>query len=83
VRDVVLSNARVVGKDRTHVQVEVDDGRQRRDGIWFGGAATVPTIGDRVDVAFSIARDDRTGGARLKVRDMRPADGAGTVREAT
>jgi single-stranded-DNA-specific exonuclease len=83
VRDVVLSNARMVGKDRSHVQIEVDDGRRRCDGIWFGGATAVATIGDRVDVAFSVARDERTGAARMKVRDMRPAGTAGADTEAT
>lgn len=83
VRDVVLSNARIVGKDRSHVQVEVDDGRRRCDGIWFGGATAVATIGDRIDVAFSVARDERTGAARMKVRDMRPARTGGADTEAT
>lgn len=76
VRDVLLSNARVVGKDRSHVQVELDDGQHRRDGIWFKGAASVPAVGTRVDVAFSLARDDRTGTARLRIRDMRATGAA-------
>ncbi len=81
VRDVILSNVRVVGKDQTHVQIEVDDGMRRCDGIWFGGAATVPAIGDRVDVAFSVTLDERTGAARLKVRDMRRAGDTPAVSE--
>lgn len=75
-RGVTLSNARIVGKERTHVQIEVGGGSLRFEGIWFGGATVVPTIGSRVDVAFSMSRDERTGAVRLKIRDMRlAADG--------
>lgn len=81
-RNVKLSNARIVGKDRTHVQVEVHDGSLRFEGIWFGGAAAVPTIGSTVDVAFSMARDERTGAARMKIRDMRLVEEGISAREA-
>lgn len=74
-RDVTVREVRVMGKDRTHLRLSFDTPRGTRPAVWFGGAAQAPRPGDRVDVAWSVELDDRSGDARLKVRDCRPAGG--------
>jgi len=76
--DVPVLDARPVGRDRTHLKMTFATDRGPIGGIWFGGAATaaVPGPGARVDVAYNVEIDDRTGEARWKVRDCRPHDDA-------
>jgi single-stranded-DNA-specific exonuclease len=67
-----VRDARAVGADRTHLQLTLEQDGTSIPAIWFGGAAGGPSAGDTLDVACSPGRDDRTGGVRLKVRDVRP-----------
>jgi single-stranded-DNA-specific exonuclease len=76
IRGVYVDDVRTVGKDRTHATMLVSDATGRLEGIWFGGADAAPQIGHCVDVAFSVILDERTGLARMKIRDVRPADTA-------
>ncbi|HHW97878.1 MAG TPA: single-stranded-DNA-specific exonuclease RecJ [Oligoflexales bacterium] len=73
VSKVTVTNARIVGKGKRHVQIEVCDGDTRVKGIWFDQAHLAPTIGDLVDVAFNISLDDRLGEAKMKIIDVRQA----------
>lgn len=72
---VTVADARPVGRDRTHLKMTFATERGPLPGIWFGGATgeAVPAAGDRVHVAYAVEIDDRTGEARWKVRDCRPA----------
>jgi single-stranded-DNA-specific exonuclease len=76
--DLPVRTVRTVGRDQSHVQVSFDGGGTALAAIWFGGAGRAPAPGSRVDVAFTLAADDRTGKPRMRVRDLRPAAAAGT-----
>ena len=82
-RDVGVRSVRRVGRDQVHVQLVLDDGTTQAGAIWFHAGEFVPVPGQRVDVAFTASVDDRTGLPRLKVRDVRAAEGGGVQGEPT
>ena len=75
---VLVADARPVGRDRTHLKMTFATDRGPVGAIWFGGAVSegAPSTGDRVDVAYAVEIDDRSGEARWKVRGCRPATAA-------
>jgi single-stranded-DNA-specific exonuclease len=72
---VILSESRIVGRDRSHLRMTFATDRGTIGGMWFQGAAAGQALsaGDKVDVAYAVEIDDRSGEARWKVRDCRPA----------
>ncbi len=71
-----VAEARLVGRDRQHVQMVVEHEGAGFGAIWFRGAENgEPGVcaGDRVDLAFTLTLDERSGAPRLKVRDARRA----------
>jgi single-stranded-DNA-specific exonuclease len=76
---VLVTDARAVGRDRTHLKMTFATDRGPVGGIWFGGATsdTAPKSGDRVDVAYAVDLNDRSGEAQWKVRGCRPATATG------
>lgn len=75
--DAQVVEVRRVGRDQRHVQMVVEHDGARVGAVWFDGAerpGSVPGVGASVNVAFSLTLDGRTGGPRLKVRDLRPTE---------
>ncbi len=69
-----VAEVRLVGREQRHVQMVLEHDGARFGAIWFEGAdGPVPGAGDRVDAAFTLTLDERSGAPRLKVRAVRGA----------
>ena len=66
---------RVVGKDATHLQLELSDGRKSFKGIAFRQAAWATDMPMRVDAVYSVDVNEFRGrrSLQLKVKDLRIA----------
>lgn len=76
-RNVEVISHRVVGKDQTHLQVEVGTGYMRSlKGIGFGQGAWAANMPDRLDIAYSVSVNEWNGrrSLQLNIQDMRPAE---------
>jgi len=58
---------RTVGRDGSHLSCLFGIGGNTYRGIGFGMAEYVPMLGDRVDLAFTLARDTWRGGNRIQL----------------
>ena len=72
---VRVVEVRRVGRAEDHLQITFERDGVRLPAIWWGGATGefVPANDDLVDVAFTLALDERRRTPRLKVRDVRRA----------
>ncbi|NOZ00854.1 MAG: hypothetical protein GXP54_03070, partial [Deltaproteobacteria bacterium] len=70
---VTVVQARRVGRDQRHLQMKLEGNGAVIPAIWWGGGG-VDGIdpGSRVDVAFNLMLDNRSGLPRLKIRDVHP-----------
>lgn len=71
--DCPVLSVRLVGQDRSHVQLVFGEPQRSISAIWFGGAEHAPEQGKRVDVAFSLIADELAGAPKMKVRSIRTA----------
>lgn len=71
-RGLRVAETRVVGADRSHLQLRLRSEGAVWRGIAFGLAHAAPPLGARLDVAFCL-RDDRNGRSELHVRDFAPS----------
>jgi single-stranded-DNA-specific exonuclease len=76
-KGVIIQDIRTVGMDRKHFKVEfrIQNSEFRIQGIAFGMGerASEFRIGDKVDVVYTIDKDEWNGNERLqlKVKDLR------------
>jgi single-stranded-DNA-specific exonuclease len=81
-RALLVTDARIVGNDGTHLKLSLRDGRSTWPAIAFGmagdGWAEVKP-GDRLDVVYTFCPDGNgRGGMELRVKDLAPSAGGGT-----
>ena len=73
--NVGIANMNVVGKDQQHLSLKLLNGANYLKGIFFGGAeyAAVLTIGDRIDVIYSVKESEFNGSQyiELLIKDLR------------
>jgi single-stranded-DNA-specific exonuclease len=74
-RNVHVRQSRVIGKDRTHLKMQVEAGLWSLDAIAFGMAALAPEPGARVDLLFRPELNEFRGTTtlQLQVKALRPA----------
>ncbi|MEK7112130.1 MAG: DHHA1 domain-containing protein, partial [Patescibacteria group bacterium] len=77
VRGVLISEARVVGRDGRHLKLKLEEGGRALDGIAFGLAGIYPGLSPetKIDIAFNLEEDTYNGNSKLqlKIKDIRPS----------
>lgn len=71
---VEIRSTRAVGKDGSHLQFQLKEGRVNWSAISFGNAAVAVPAGDRADIVYTFRRDNLRGTLQLEVLDLRPAE---------
>lgn len=79
-KDAVVNNVQLIGKDATHLRMEVANGRSEKtkssvNAIAFRQAHRAPAIGDRIDLLFALDVNEFRGvrSVQLRVTDFRSA----------
>ncbi len=72
-RGVTVIDTRIVGKDGTHLQFKLREGRVTWSAIAFGAAERAVPAGEAADVVYTFRRDSLRGTLQLEVLDLRPA----------
>jgi single-stranded-DNA-specific exonuclease len=70
---VVLSEAKRVGDDASHVRMRVRDGGHTWPAIGFRLGHAPVRAGDRVDLVWALKRNGDFGSMELEVLDLAPA----------
>jgi single-stranded-DNA-specific exonuclease len=71
--NVEVRDTRAVGKDGSHLQFQLREGRVTWRAISFGNAEFAVPSGERADVVYTFRRDNLRGTLQLEVLDLRPA----------
>ncbi len=71
--NVTVMDSRTVGKDGSHLQFRLKEGRVTWRAIAFGNAAYAVPDGERADIVYTFRRDGMRGTLQLEVLDLRPA----------
>ncbi|RLT35295.1 MAG: single-stranded-DNA-specific exonuclease RecJ [Chloroflexi bacterium] len=72
-RGVTVIDTRIVGKNGTHLQFKLREGRVTWSAIAFGAAERAVPAGEAADVVYTFRRDSLRGTLQLEVLDLRPA----------
>jgi single-stranded-DNA-specific exonuclease len=72
-RRVCILDSRVVGKDGSHLQFNLKEGRVSWRAIAFRNAANAVPDGEYADIVYTFRRDGLRGTLQLEVLDLRPA----------
>ena len=72
-RGVEVRSARTVGKDGSHLQFDLKEGRVSWRAISFRNAEFAVPAGERADIVYTFKRDSLRGTLQLEVLDLRPA----------
>ena len=72
-RGVTVAECRVVGSDGKHLRLTLKDGYSTWPAIAFGLGDVRVSVGQRVDVVFSLSSDRRDGSLQLTVHDLVPS----------
>jgi single-stranded-DNA-specific exonuclease len=70
---VCILDSRVVGKDGSHLQFKLKEGRVTWQAIAFRSAANAVPDGEYADIVYTFRRDGMRGTLQLEVLDLRPA----------
>ncbi|MFN8638029.1 MAG: single-stranded-DNA-specific exonuclease RecJ [Dehalococcoidia bacterium] len=70
---VEIRSSRAVGKDGSHLQFQLREGRVTWRAISFGNAEFAVADGERADIVYTFRRDNLRGTLQLEVLDLRPA----------
>ncbi len=70
---VEIRRSRAVGKDGSHLQFQLREGRVTWSAISFGNAEYAIPDGERADIVYTFRRDSLRGTLQLEVLDLRPA----------
>ena len=73
-RGVEIRDARTVGKDGSHLQFQLKEGRVSWRAISFRNAEFAVPTGERADIVYTFRRDNLRGTLQLEVLDLRPAE---------
>ena len=71
-RGVTVADYRVLGSDGKHLRLTLKDGYATWPAIAFGLGDARVSVGQRVDVVFSLSSDRRDGSLQLTVHDLAP-----------
>lgn len=71
---VEIRDARTVGKDGSHLQFQLKEGRVSWRAISFRNAEFAVPNGERADIVYTFRRDNLRGTLQLEVLDLRPAE---------
>ncbi len=71
---VEIRSSRAVGKDGSHLQFQLKEGRVNWSAISFGNAAVAVPAGEHADIVYTFRRDSLRGTLQLEVLDLRPAE---------
>jgi len=72
-RSVEIRRSRAVGKDGSHLQFQLKEGRVTWSAISFRNAEFAVPDGERADIVYTFRRDNLRGTLQLEVLDLRPA----------
>ena len=72
-RGVTVADYRVVGSDGKHLRLTLKDGYATWPAIAFGLGDVRVSVGQRVDVVYSLSSDRRDGSLQLTVHDLAPS----------
>lgn len=72
-RGVTILDTKVVGKDGTHLQFKLREGRVTWSAIAFGAAERAVPAGEAADLVYTFRRDSLRGTLQLEVLDLRPS----------
>lgn len=76
-RGVLISEARVVGRDGRHLKLKLEEGGKVLDGIAFGLGGIYPGLSPetKIDIAFNLEEDTYNGNSKLqlKIKDIKPS----------
>jgi single-stranded-DNA-specific exonuclease len=72
-RGVTIAECRVVGSDGKHLRLKLKDGYATWPAIAFGLGDARVSVGQRIDVVFSLSSDRRDGSLQLTVHDLAPS----------
>ena len=72
-RGVTVADYRVVGSDGKHLRLTLKDGYATWPAIAFGLGDARVSVGQRIDVVFSLSSDRRDGSLQLTVHDLAPS----------
>ncbi len=70
---VCILDSRTVGKDGSHLQFKLKEGRVTWRAIAFRNAANAVPDGEYADIVYTFRRDGMRGTLQLEVLDLRPA----------
>ena len=73
-RGVEIRDSRTVGKDGSHLQFQLKEGRVTWRAISFRNAEFAVPNGERADIVYTFRRDNLRGTLQLEVLDLRPAE---------
>jgi single-stranded-DNA-specific exonuclease len=72
-RGVTVADWRVLGSDGKHLRLTLKDGYATWPAIAFGLGDVRVSVGQRVDVVYSLSSDRRDGSPQLTVHDLAPS----------
>ena len=73
---VRVASVKLVGQDKRHLKLWLEQDGHRLDAIAFGRGENAPAVGDLVDVAYRPEHNHWQGrvSLQLRIRDIRPAE---------